>query len=197
MRAMLGAMLIAAVACGACDAGRPIQPGPASQVPTALSPSSGFSITGAAPVASAESPSVAPEPPAKRWEPTDCPLATERNLEAVVASAVEGLADSAGGDGWSRACARLRPLDNPQAPYTVTLEIAWAGTLHDYTSIPGAIRIVGLADDAVAFDASRQIALRSGELVVVVADSRSAGGSPTFTEASAREVAELIQGLET
>ena len=75
-------------------------------------------------------------------------------------------------------------------PYTVTLEISWAGTLHDYRSIPGAIRIVGLADDAVAFDAGRQIALRSGELVAVVTDSRSAGGSPNFTEASAREVAD-------
>ena len=82
-------------------------------------------------------------------------------------------------------------------PYTVTLEIAWAGTLHDYRSIPGAIRIVGLADDAVAFDAGRRIALRSGRARRVVADSRSAGGSPTFTEASAREVAELIQSLET
>ena len=195
MRAVLGAVLIAAVACGACEAGATSSP--ATLEKTASSPSSGGSITDAAAIASAGSPSVAPEPSAKWWEPMDCPVATERHLEAVVALAMEGLADTTGGDGWSRACAWLQPLDNAQAPYTVTLEVGWAGTLHDYGSIPGAIRIVGLADDAVAFDAGRQIAVRSGELVVVVADSRSDGGSPTFTEASAREVAELINSLET
>ena len=197
MRAVLGAVLIAVVSSGACQAGHAGPSGSATLEPTTSSPSSGGSIASAAPIASAGSPSVSANPSAVRSEPVDCPLAIEPHLEAVVALAVEGLADTTGGDGWSRACARLQPVDNSQAPYTVTLEISWAGSLHDYRSIAGATRMVGLADDAVAFDAGRRVALRSGELVAVVADSRSAGGAPIFTEASAREVAELIQSLET
>jgi hypothetical protein len=65
------------------------------------------------------------------------------------------------------------------------------GTLHEYESIPGRTPIANLADEAYAFDAGHRIALRSGELVAVVSSS---GGSPSDTEALARQVADQLTG---
>ena len=67
--------------------------------------------------------------------------------------------------------------------------MAWWGSLHEYSSAPGAKPIAGLADEAYALDPGDRIALRSGELVVIVSYS---GETALATEAFARRVAERL-----
>ena len=54
------------------------------------------------------------EPSAGGTEPWSCSVVTTARLEAVVALAVDGLADTSAQDGWSRACARLQSPDHSQ-----------------------------------------------------------------------------------
>jgi hypothetical protein len=118
-----------------------------------------------------------------------CPLSSADGLDRVVALAIDGLESTTSEDGWSRACARVRAPDASEEPSIVSVEIGWMGTLHEYSSIPGAQPIVGLADEAYELDDGRRIALRSGEIVAVVGYS---GGTPSDTEALARQVAEQL-----
>lgn len=118
-----------------------------------------------------------------------CPLSSADGLDRVVALAIDGLENTTSEDGWSRACARVRAPDASEEPSIVSVEIGWMGTLHEYASLPGANPILGLADQAYEFDHGRRIALRSGEIVAVVGYS---GGTPSDTEALARQVAEQL-----
>jgi hypothetical protein len=118
-----------------------------------------------------------------------CPLSSADGLDRVVALAIDGLESTTSEDGWSRACARVPAPDASEEPYIVSVEIGWMGTLHEYASLPGANPIVGLADEAYAFDAGRQIALRSGELVAVVS---YVGATASGIEEWARQVAEQL-----
>lgn len=150
-------LVIAALVCGACG-GRSLAATPAS-------------------------PTVAAE-----FRPLeDCPCTSADRLDSVVALAIDGLEQTTSESAWSGACARVRAPGDSEEPYTVTVRIAWMGTLHEYSSMPGAAPIVGLADEAYA--PGRQVTVRSGELVAVV--SRS-GANASATEAWARRVAEQL-----
>ena len=117
-----------------------------------------------------------------------CPLIGAADLGGVVARAVSGLNDTTAADGWSRACAWLRASGGSGEPDLLTVQIGWQGSLHEYSALPGANQIAGLADEAYALDDGDRIALRSGELVAVVRYS----GVTALTEAFARQVAQRL-----
>ena len=117
-----------------------------------------------------------------------CPIIGVAELDGVVARAVSGLQDTTAADGWSRACAWLRASGGSGEPDLLTVQIGWQGSLHEYSALPGASPIAGLADEAYALDDGDRIALRSGELVAVVRYS----GLTALTEALARQVAQRL-----
>ena len=117
--------------------------------------------------------------------PDGCPIISRVRIDGIVAHAVSGLDDATDAAGWSHACAWLTAPDGSGEPSLLTIQIGWQGSLYEYSAIPGATPIAGLADEAYALDAGDRIALRSGELVAVVSYS----GGTALAEALARRVA--------
>ena len=122
-----------------------------------------------------------------------CTPVTLERPDSIVVRAIAGLARMTAADGWSEACAEVRSADGREVPTIVTVEIGWQGTLHEFAALPGATRVLGLGDEAYLLDAGRRIALRSGELVAVVAASDTTAGSPVSLENFGRRVAALMR----
>jgi hypothetical protein len=79
----------------------------------------------------------------------------------------------------------------------VNLKVLAQGTLVTFATMKGASPVTGLGDEAYAFDDGRQIAIRFGELVAVVAGARGIDGKgvpATAVEALARLIAVRIVG---
>jgi hypothetical protein len=134
------------------------------------------------------SPTEDPAPSAAPSPVGGCPLISAADLDGVVALAVSGLNDTTAVDSWSRACAWPTASGGSGERNLLTIQIGWQGSLHEYSGMPGANPIAGLADEAYALDDGSRIALRSGELVAVVRYS----GVTALTEAFARQVAEQL-----
>ena len=183
-------LVIAAFACSACSVGHQNGAGARSGEPIIWPVPSGGSTRADDPSESRKSPTAVPAPSAESAALDDCPIMSADRLEAVVALAIDGLAHTTAADGWSRACAQVNAPDSLKGPHIVTVKIGWMGTLHEYASMPGANPIVGLADEAYAFDGGDQIALRSGELVAVVSASC---GTPSDTQGLARQVVDQLR----
>jgi hypothetical protein len=189
MRRVRVVLAVAAFMCSACGGGSRSATVARSEEPIITQGSSSNSTRTHDPSESLNSPTAVPMVSAELPPLGSCPFSSADRLDRVVALAIDGLEDTTSEDGWSRACARVRAPDGSVEPYTVTVKIGWMGTLHEYSSVPGAQPIVGLADEAYELDDGRRIALRSGEIVAVVG---YAGGTPSDTEALARQVAEQL-----
>jgi hypothetical protein len=118
-----------------------------------------------------------------------CPRIGLAELDAVVGRAISGVDDTTAVDGWSRACAWLRPSDRMAEPRLVEVQVGWRGTLHEYRTIAGAQPVAGLADEAYSLEGGERIALRSGELVAVVRYA----GDPAVTATIAHRLAHQLR----
>lgn len=185
----LGVVLVVAFACGACGARSESLSGAPRVEQTTLEVTAQDPKSTVDPAEPLGSPTAVPAPSAELTTAEACPPSSAGGIDRVAALAIDGLESTTSGDVWSRACASVRSPDASAEPYIVSVKIGWMGTLHDYASLPGARPIVGLADQAYAFDDGRRIALRSGEIVVVVGRS---GGTLSDTEVLARQVAEQL-----
>lgn len=129
--------------------------------------------------------------------PDICALVTPAEIEAVVGMAVDAGQDVTAETGWSSACAWVQTVAAGTAPYNVNVKVLAHGTLAAFKTISGAHPVAGLADEAYAFDDGRQVALRFGELVAVVAGARGIDGNgvpASAVEALARLMADRIRG---
>jgi hypothetical protein len=118
-----------------------------------------------------------------------CSFINPADLGDMVARAVTGLNDTTAQDVWSRGCAWVMAPDASGRSSLLTIQIGWQGSLHEYSAIPAANPIMGLADEAYALDGGHRIALRSGEVVAVVSYT---GASALVAVGLARQVAEQL-----
>jgi hypothetical protein len=162
----------------------------ASASPSSLSFAPGLSSAGiAAPSSGATASTIA------IGVPDTCALVSPAEIETAVGMAFEPGQDVTAETGWSSACAWVQQVPAGQSPYNVNVKVLATGTLVTFAKMAGARPVAGLGDEAYAFDDGRQIAIRFGQLVAVVAGARGIDGKgvpATAVEALARLVAGRI-----
>ncbi len=182
------AVLLVVSGCGG-DAAAPI----ASTNPAASA------AVGSTPAASAAEASQAISPSAAASSiavPGACTLTTPGELATVVGMRFnDGRDVTAELGGWTSACSWLQSVGAGEAAYAVNTRVLAEGTLVAFRTMAGATAVPGLADEAFVWDDGRQVAMRFGSVVVMVAGARDVdgGGVPaSATGALARLIASRL-----
>jgi hypothetical protein len=190
---MVGAMIFGVGACGGGSA-----PAGSAAVESTVDPSV-VTSAGTSPAATSVAPAGASAAASSTAVevPDTCALVTAAEVEAAIGMAVKPGQDVTAQTGWSSACAWVQEAVTGEPTYAVNLKVLAQGTLATFATMNGASPVTGLGDEAYAFDEGRQIAIRFGELVAVVAGARGIDGKgvpATAVEALARLIAARIAG---
>jgi hypothetical protein len=78
--------------------------------------------------------------------------------------------------GWTTSCAWVESVYAGESPYNVNIRALADGTLIAFSKMAGSKPITGLADEAYVLDDGRQIAMRFGSVVVLLAGARGLDG---------------------
>lgn len=185
---LTAAVLLVASGCGGGAAAPIASTNPAAS-PAGSAPATAASVAEA-------SQAISPSATSSIAVPGACTLTTPGELATVVGMRFnDGRDVTAELGGWTSACSWLQSVGAGEAAYAVNTRVLAEGTLVAFRTMAGATAVPGLADEAFVWDDGRQVAMRFGSLVVMVAGARDVdgGGVPaSATGALARLIASRL-----
>ena len=126
-----------------------------------------------------------------------CALTTPGELADVVGFRFLPGHDVTAETGWTTACAWVQSVAAGKSPYNVNIRALASGTLTAFGKMAGSAPVAGLADEAYVLDDGRQVAMRFGSVIVLVAGARGIDGKgvpASAVGALARLIASRLMG---